>query len=370
MHLAMSVQVYSSFDAIPEPLLNFLDAAGRRDFFCGIPWFRALLRLTGPAEDRVRIYAAERGGRTIAALIARERRAAGRLRTHMLLGPSQGSNAAAYGPLLDGDCAAAGLREIGKTIARERIEVLRFDGLDRSSADFAALLAAFRGAGLLVQRFFNFYSRFETVRGVTIEQYLARRAPPMRDLLGRHLRRPAPPEGMRFELLTGGDGLARSLIDYALIDLQSGAVLEPYPEFTLELARVAAECGVLRLGLLYVDDEPAAAQLWLVSGGRATLWRPRHAERFAEREVDIVLLAEMLRQLLQRDTVGEIEFARDVGDYGGEWLDGLRERVGLVVFNPRTVRGLLAAARHIGGHVAMAVARRVKRLLRPVVRLR
>jgi Acetyltransferase (GNAT) domain len=361
----MSVRSYAGFDAVPGPVLSFLDDAGQRDFFRSIPWFRTLMRMTGPGDDRLRIYAAERDGRPVAALVARERGGAGRLRAHMLLSPSQGANAAVYGPLLDGEFGAPGLGEIAGVIAREKpaIDVLRFDGLDRGSAEFAALLAACRRAGLVVQRFFNFYNRFEAVSGITLAQYLARRPPSMRDVVGRHLQQSGLAGEVRFALVTGGTGLSAALIDYALVDLQSGMALEPYPDFTLELIRVAAERGVLRLGLLYVDDEPAAAHIWLVSGGNAVLWRPRYAERFARQEIDVALMVPMLRHLFEVDRIDEIEFARDIGDHGGEWVAGLRERVGLVIFNPRTVKGALAAVRHIGGHAAKAAARRARRFV-------
>jgi Acetyltransferase (GNAT) domain len=361
----IGVEVHRSFDDLPQALLDFLDAAGRRDFFRGVAWFRTLVRMTGPGEDRIRLYAALHAGRIVAALIARERQAAGKLRAHMLLSPSQGENAAIYGPLLDGELGPVGLDAIARTIARERprFDVLRFDGLDRASAEFALLNGAFRRAGMAVQRFFNFHTWVETVAGLTAAQYLAARPAQMREAVGRHLRPAVADADTRFELVRGGAGLSAALIDYALVDLQSGTALETYPDFTLELVRIAAAAGVLRLGLLYVEDEPAAAQIWLVSGGKATLWRPRYAERFARRAVDVALMAAMLRDLLDVERVAEIEFARDVADHGGGWLTGRRERVGLLVFNPRTLRGSLAAVRHIGGHVAKAAARRIRPLI-------
>jgi hypothetical protein len=38
----MSVQVYSSFDALPETLSEFLEEAGRRSFSRSMPYFRTL----------------------------------------------------------------------------------------------------------------------------------------------------------------------------------------------------------------------------------------------------------------------------------------------------------------------------------------
>jgi hypothetical protein len=318
--------------------------------------------MTGPDDDRVRIYAAERNGRPVAALVAREREAAGRLRTHMLLSPGQGVYAASYGPLLDAEYGAAGLRDIAAAVARASpaFDLLRLDAVDRTSPDFALLISAFRASGMLVQSFFNFDSRFEALIGTTFEQYLAQRPAPLRLEVERCLRQSAQDGGPGFELIAGGPGLASALVDYALTDLQSTTMPEMYPEATLELARVAAARGVLRLGLIYVDGEPAASQIWFVGAGKATLWRLRSAERFARHSVDVALMAEMLRHLIEADGVKEIEFAREFGDCREAWLADVRRRKGIVVFNPRSAKGLASGVWHIGGHAGKSAARRVR----------
>jgi hypothetical protein len=356
----VSVQVYSSLDAPPEPLAAFLTAAGERNFFCGLAWFRTVLRTAGPAADKPRIYAAESRGRVLAVLIVRERQAKPWPKPHLLVSPSRGMDASIFGPLLDPERGMAGLREIVAALARAAppFHVFRFECLDRQSPECTALVAALHEQKMLVLPFADPYrGYYDDVQGLTIEHYLRQRSPEMRIFIERQVDALARSGRSRFAVITGGPGFKSALVDYALVDLQSWRDPETYPDWLAELLEAAAGAGVLRLGLLYVDDEPAAAQIWIVSAGRATMWRARFARKFAILSVGPVLTFEMIRHALQSEELREIEFGPSDETARREWLGRSRERVGFVVFNLRTFKGWLAGIRHIGGHVANFVLR-------------
>jgi hypothetical protein len=357
----MSVQVYTNLDALPERVTAFAAAAARGDFFRSLEWLRTVLKTAAPAGDEARLYVAEHGDRPVAALIAGERREAGRLKTHMLLGAGQGMYSATYGPLLDPGEGAAGLREITAALARASppYDVLRFGGIDQGAPDCAALPAAFRASAMIVQCFANYQHWSEDVRGLTFAQYLAGRPAHVRAFARRGC--PGLPDvaGSRFELVSDEAALGVPLIDYALVDLRSATPPEAYPDCIAETARVAARLGVLRLGLLYIGDRPAGAQIWIVAGGRATQWRHRHAEGYAGLPIRTALTMAMLRRLFESDCLARIEFSRDGADAAEDWAGRCDQRSGMIVANPRTAKGLLAAVRHIGGHWAMTAARRL-----------
>jgi len=361
----IAVEVYSSFETLPPALIAFLATAAEGSFFRSLAWYRAVVQSSGRRTDLPRIYAALCAGRPVAMLVARERRNAGRLKTHMLLGPSGGMYVPRYEPILDAELGGAGLGAIAAAIARETppFDLLRFDGLEPRSPEVAALHAAFRKCGMLLQPFLNYFNFYDEVQGVSIEHYLERLTPETRsfiDLARQEMQRSG--RG-RFELIRGGPDLKPALIDYALIDVQSRTE-EPYSNCTMDILRIAAGAGVLRLGLFYIDDEPAAAQAWIISGGRATIWRSHHARRFFPLFVETVLTYDMFRHMLEAEQIQEIVFGSGHDEFLRDWLRRDRERAGLLVFNPRTLKGLIVAARHIGGHLAMGLARPSWQLLR------
>jgi hypothetical protein len=361
----ISVQAFDSFESLPDPVAAFFNHAGERDFFQSIPWYRTVLRDAGPKTDQVRIYAAEAEGRPIAVLVVRKREAAGRLKTHMLLSPSNGPYATISGPLLDGERGPEGLRAIAAAIGRTKpsFDVLRFDCLDRRSREFEALGAAFRGSVMLVRPFENFTDHYVDVQGQEIEHLLAQRSRVMRDYVHHTLRDLADSRRGRFELFTGGPAFKSVLVDYALVDVQSWQDQEIYPNCTIGMIEAAAGIGALRLGLFYVDDEPAAAQIWIVCGARATIWRTRYAKKFATLGTVPALTFEMFRHALEVDHVAEINSGAGDDKIMQMWFERTRQRGGLLVFNPRTLKGWVAAAGHMVGARLMAWARRAKGVL-------
>ncbi len=358
----MTVRVYQTFGALPNQLVEFIAEAARENFFLGIPWFQTLMRTASAPGDELRIYAAENAGRPTAVLIARARRGAGRLRTRMLLSPSHGMYTTIYGPMLDHQNGAQGLHEIARVIATASppFDVLRFDSIDGNSPGAIALMTAFRAAGLLVQPFVNFENWYEDVAGLTIAAFLARRSHQTRYFIGRHVRRLARSGRGRFELVTGGPRLEPALAAYAKVDQQSWKEREPYADCIPETVRVGATEGVLRLGLFYVDDEPAAAQIWIVSGGRATIMRLHYAEKFSKLSVGTALTFELMRHALEVDHIRELDFGRGDDDYKQKWVSQCRQRHGMLVFNRRTPKGAALAAWHFGGRMMMLGLRKLR----------
>ena len=357
----MRVCQYSSFDSLPRAARDFLTAAGEQNFFCSTSWFQALLEKASPSGDQLCTFVAETSEQPTAILVAKQRGEAGALCSHMLLSISHGMYTSVYEPVLHDEGGADGLREILLTIARTRpsFHVLRFDSLERKAPAFDLTVSVFRSAGMIVQPFFNFHNWFENVRGLSVDDYLASRSPQTRYLIGRHVRRIQRSRRGRFELITGGPELPAALTDYELVDLQSWKALEPYPLFIPQIMHSAARAGVLRLGLLYIDNEPAAAQIWIVSGGKATILRLHYAAKFATLGVGTVLTYEMFRYVIEHDRVEEIDFGRGNDLYKRKWLRFCRERAGILVFNPRTIKGSLIASRHVGGHLLMDYARKL-----------
>jgi CelD/BcsL family acetyltransferase involved in cellulose biosynthesis len=58
-----------------------------------------------------------------------------------------------------------------------------------------------------------------------------------------------------------------------------------------------------------------------------------------------------MERVIDVDGVCEVDFLSGDDDYKRDWMSHRRERHGIVVFNPRTVWGALAAIRHVGGGV-------------------
>jgi len=158
----------------------------------------------------------------------------------------------------------------------------------------------------------------------------------------------------RVELIVGDTALAPAVLERAIAAYErvyraSWKVAEPYPRFAEAFIRAAAATGALRLGVITIDDIPAAAQIWVVWQGRATLCKLAHDERCAALSLGSVLTWRVIRHVLDVDRVHEIDFGRGDDPFKQLWMSQRREHWGVLAFNRATPRGLLAAARHLGG---------------------
>ncbi len=131
----------------------------------------------------------------------------------------------------------------------------------------------------------------------------------------------------------------------------------------MSIIRASADAGALRLGLLYVADEPAAMQLCVISSGTAKFLRTAYDERFKHHSVGMLVIERVVEHVIDVDRVVEVDFGVGDHSYKKDWATERRERWGIAAFNPRTARGLKAIVRHVGGGAAKRSAKRILRVL-------
>jgi hypothetical protein len=353
---------FDGWEALPAEQRPVLEGAARANFFRSLPWFRTLCATSLDPGDALCLYAAG----TPPALILPMRRPcpAGRLALRRIESLAN-FYSCDFAPLArDGTPTVVDTAAIAAALRAERpaIDTVALTSMPYPSAAFDAVAQGFVRSGWWIQRYFHFGNWFEPTAGLSSEAYLAGRPPALRNTLRRKAgalrRRP----DVRFTLLAGDrvletHELDRAIESYEQVYRASWKGGEPYPRFSAAFIRACAEAGCLRLGLVHVGDVPAAAQIWIVWNGRATLCKLAHDERFKPLSLGSVLTGWMMAHVLDVDHVHEVDFGRGDDPYKQLWMSHRREHWGLLAFNPSTLGGCLSAARHIGGR---AVGRAVR----------
>lgn len=354
----MDVRVFDSLDAASAIYDDLFARAGARSFYLSRPWFRNLAATALAPGETLRLYGVEKEGRAEALLVARIGGAGGGAAESRTLSGFTTAYTILFAPLVR-DPARPGpaLAALAAALAAERPAwtCVHLDCLDRDAPAFAALADALRGAGFLVHRYFHFGNAYQSVEA-GYEAYLKSLPGLTRSNIKRGAKRLAKDHDSVLEIVTGADGLDRGLAAYEAIYAASWKEPEPFPDFTAGLARACAEAGSLRLGLLHVDGRPAAAQLWIVAAGQATIYKLAYDEAFKRFSVGTILTDHVLRHVIDLDGVREVDFGRGDDPYKSTWLAERRERWGVMAFNPRTARGAVGALRHM---LAPALKRRL-----------
>ncbi len=347
------VIVHDDFAALPADVASFLAASGADDLCLTGAWFDLLWQHSPMPGHAPRIYVVRpKVGAGVDcvffAATAREPR-----RPRRLLSLTN-FYTMTFAPILRPDLADVEtvLDALAMHIARERPawDVIELSRFVREDPRTEQMIEAFGRAGMLVDTYAQFENWFFPTNGVSAAQYFNTRPSQVRNTITRKLKKAQKERKIGFHFYESSQELAAGLADYEKIYAHSWKRPEAYPAFIPELMRCAAAAGSLRLGVLRVDDDPAAAQIWLVTGRRATIYKLAYDEKYAPLSVGSILTKMMFDRVLERDRVAEVDYGIGSEPYKLDWMSDCRHVIGVVCFQRGSVLGLLSAARHYGGH--------------------
>ena len=260
-----------------------------------------------------------------------------------------------FGPINEVNLDVAGLREVCSRIRVDRNQPTARLDLSPLSPDgifFATAQQALRSAGWIVGTYFRFGNWYARITHPDFTAYIDQRPSALRNTIVRASRKLERRSDFDLRIHTApGQPLDQAIVDYATVYGQSWKRPEPYPDFIPGLCRLAAARGWLRLGVMTLDQQPVASQLWLVAGDRAQIVKLAYDPAFRHLSVGTVLTARLMQFVIEQDQVNEIDYLIGDDAYKRDWTPQRRERHGIVAFNPSSPRGLALAARHCAGRL-------------------
>lgn len=349
-----AVQIYSSFEQLPQAVCDLFEAAGSKCFFHSLPWYRTFVENALDVNDRLRLYCIDSSHQpgTAGAAIATCVSCRGSLplrarRLHSL----SSYYTSLFSPVWEGDADQYAAGAVANAIASDssRWDLVELKPLDVNAPLFDALVSAFESAGFVVQTFFCFGNWYLPVCGRTFAEYQAGLPPVVRNTLSRKKKKLERSGKVRIEIVTGCEQLEASIRAYEEVYRASWKKPEPFPTFVPALMRTCAEMGSLRLGIVYVDGQPAAAQFWIVHNGIASIYKLAYDERSLGLSVGTILTAKLMEHVLDVDKVREVDYLSGDDKYKQDWMSHRRERWGIMAMNRWTFHGALSIARHLGG---------------------
>jgi CelD/BcsL family acetyltransferase involved in cellulose biosynthesis len=235
---------------------------------------------------------------------------------------------------------------------------LDINPVSEQSSFIAALTKYLQQQGCYVQRYFRFDNWYLEVAGRNFDEYLSQLPSSLRNLLLRRRRGLERDAEMAIQIIESPAAVADALRAYWQVYDNSWKPDEPYKGFIDLLARRFAEQGWLRLGLLHVNGRPAAAQMWFVHEGIASIFKLAYDESFKSRSVGSILTMELMRHVIDTDKVSQVDYLIGSEKYKQSWMSHKRTRWGI-----RAYRGRLAGymIHVLNGLWAMSNRRRGRR---------
>ena len=256
-----------------------------------------------------------------------------------------------YGPVGQVGTGAAAWQAVARVLRRHaQGGVLDLNPLAHDAGWVDALEQALRASGYWVDRYLCFGNWYLPVQAGGFDAYFATLPSALRHSIERGRRRLQRTGAHTLTIHTAlGSALDEAIADFEAVYQRSWKTVEPCPQFMPGLMRMAALQGWLRLGVLRLQGEPVAAQVWLVQGGKANIYKLAYvqgAERFSPGSV---LTAALMTHVMDVDQVREVDYLTGDDAYKRDWMSKRRERIGLLAFHASRWHGLAGAARHFGG---------------------
>jgi hypothetical protein len=246
---------------------------------------------------------------------------------------------------------------------RPRPAEIMFECLDPHAASFAALRAGLQGAGYWVAPFFMFLTRFSDLRpwraAGGFPAYWQARPSALRNTVDRKAKQ-AEKNGYSILVSRPGDDAALFIGEYEKVHAASWKPPEPYPNFMPTLIGRGVADGSIVVALLRKGEETAAAQVWLIGDGKATIFKLSYREEAKALSAGSILSREMMRRAFVNEGVDIVDFGWGDDEYKKDWLPDAAERWGLAAYDPATPVGFALGLRNV------AVKRLLGRLREPV----
>ena len=194
------------------------------------------------------------------------------------------------------------------------------------------------GAGWVTRvRSANWNWRISTA-GLRLADYWAERTSKLRNTAERKARADV-------ETLVHTRFNAAAWADYEAVYRASWKPEEGSMAFLRALAEQEGAAGALRLGIARHQGAPAAAQLWLVENGTATIHKLAYAEQAKQLSPGTILSMAMFRHVLDVDKVEAIDFGLGDDAYKADWMAERRPVYRLSAYNITSLVGLAGLAR-------------------------
>lgn len=236
----------------------------------------------------------------------------------------------------DNDLDERSLDQIAREVRRAGVSTLTLYPLGEEPH---ALLTALRRSGWTARAEAAGISWRVETEGQDFAAYWARRPSKLRNTAARK----AKAAGLEIAIHRSFDPAVWA--DYETVYAASWKGEEGSPAFLRAMAEEEGAAGTLRLGIARKDGKPVAAQLWTIENGTAWIHKLAYDEEAKPLSPGTVLSMEMFRSALDEDRASRIDYGTGDDAYKRDWMEIRAPLWRLEAFNPRTLSGLIGAAR-------------------------
>lgn len=313
----MKFVCYTDWDQLPESANALFEQAESDSLFFSRAWFECL---SATLDDEPIALACVVTGSNVLAILPLLKTAGntGYALKHRYT--------ALYSLLLADDDQLRVLTCLVEGLSQMPLNALLLEPVADNDARLASLQVAMEVAGYSCDRAFRFYNWFLRVQGQSYADYMAARPARLRNTIARKQRKLEREHGYEIRLFTG-DEVPPKMSDYYAVYHASWKANEQYTGLVDALVAGFSKTGWTRLAVLYISEQPAAAQLWFVHHGKASIFRLSYDQAWKQYSPGSILTSYLMEYVIDIDKVEEVDFLTGNDAYKQDWMSDRRERL-------------------------------------------
>lgn len=345
----MEVKSFSQFEHLPSVCNELFKSAAVESPFLSREWFELLAaHVLDPGDELFLIVAFTDEGDAACILPLLRPKNAAYLLPIKRLRALQNFYTPDFRPLmLAGAAGVEGMAAIAHHLSSKgcSIDVVDVGPIPRDESAFEIYQRAMSEAGFSSKAYFRFGNHYLLLNGQNYKDYMSELPSQLRHTLVRKGRRLDREKKSNYRLVTKLADVSAAAEAYDVIYRESWKRPEPYPNFMEGLMTVAAHKGWLRLGLLYIDGEPAASHLWFIAGDTAYIYKLAYRACYQKYSPGTLLMGWMMEQAIDKEGVRKVDFLTGDDVYKSDWMSHRSELWGILAMNQESWCGQALALR-------------------------
>lgn len=230
-----------------------------------------------------------------------------------------------YSPLFLDERRYDTLRCLANGISQMPIHSLSLSPVDGNSDSIQDLRRSLETVGYEYHQSFFFYNWIHRTSQQSFDDYMAERPSQLRNTINRKRRKLEREQNYEIRLFKGTE-VHSGLTDYHSAYSASWKANEQYVELLDAVAINLSLPDWTRLAILYIDGQAAAAQIWFVVKGKASIFRLAYDNNWKHYSPGSILTAYLMHYVIDIDKVEEIDFLTGNDAYKQDWMSERRER--------------------------------------------
>jgi hypothetical protein len=312
----MKFVCYTDWDQLPESANALFEQAQRDSLFFSRAWFESLTAAL--VNESMALACVVDGSKVLAILpLLNSVGTTGYALKHRYT--------SLYSLLLADDDQQQVLACLVEGLSQLPLNALLLEPVADNDARLEGLQSTMEAAGYSCDRVFRFYNWFLRVQGQSYADYMAARPARLRNTIARKARKLEREHGYDIRLFTG-DEVPQKMLDYYAVYNASWKANEQYAGLVDDMVARFSKSGWTRLAMLYVKGRPAAAQLWFVHHGKASIFRLSYDQAWKLYSPGSILMSYLMEYVIDTDKVEEVDFLAGNDAYKQDWMSDRRER--------------------------------------------